>query len=51
MFETFNMGVGMIAIVEPGAAGAVLEGLGTRGEPGAWVCGVVESGRGRVRWA
>ncbi|MGH7544638.1 MAG: phosphoribosylformylglycinamidine cyclo-ligase [Gemmatimonadota bacterium] len=51
MLETFNMGVGMVAIVEPGVADEALRGLRDRGEPAAWVCGVVESGRGRVRWA
>ena len=51
MFRTFNMGVGMILIVEGGREGELLGRLRARGEPGAWVCGHVEPGRGRVRWS
>jgi phosphoribosylformylglycinamidine cyclo-ligase len=51
MFRTFNMGIGMVLIVDREATEHVLEALRERGESGAWVCGAVERGRGRVRWA
>lgn len=51
MFHTFNMGVGMVAVVAAEDAGVVRAGLSARGERGAWVCGRVEAGHGRVRWA
>ena len=42
--RTFNMGIGMVAIVPAGAADAALRTLAERGVP-SWVCGEV---RGRV---
>jgi phosphoribosylformylglycinamidine cyclo-ligase len=41
MFETFNMGVGMVLIVRPDEADGVVERLGEAGEE-AWVLGTVE---------
>jgi phosphoribosylformylglycinamidine cyclo-ligase len=49
MYRVFNMGVGMVVIVSPGDAGAVVEDLGASGEA-AWVMGEVEAGSG-VRYA
>jgi len=44
MFRVFNMGVGMIVIVDPEDADAVAEGLAEGGE-GSWILGeVVEGG-------
>lgn len=51
MFGTFNMGIGIVAIVGRDIADDVLRDLRARGEVGAWVCGSVQVGRGRVRWA
>ena len=51
MFATFNMGVGMVAAVDASAAEEVLAALRARGEPGAWLCGRVEPGHGRVHVA
>lgn len=48
MERTFNMGVGMIAICDPGAARYVIEGAARGGIP-AWVAGSVGPGSGRVR--
>jgi phosphoribosylformylglycinamidine cyclo-ligase len=49
MDRVFNMGVGMIAIVPPADADAVVRALGAAGET-AWALGVVERGEG-VRYA
>ena len=49
MLRVFNMGVGMIALVGPGAVDRVLESV-TRSDHHAWVMGEVEAGEG-VRWA
>lgn len=42
--RTFNMGIGMIAVVAQDDAGAALELLSDRGVP-AWVCGTIRSRR------
>jgi phosphoribosylformylglycinamidine cyclo-ligase len=47
---TFNLGVGMVAVVAAPVAGAALELLGARGVP-AWELGRVVAGTGRVRMA
>lgn len=47
MARTFNLGVGMIAICDPDAAGAVVEGATGGGVP-AWIMGTVRPGSGRV---
>lgn len=48
MFETFNMGVGMIAVVGAGDADEVLEKLNDAGEK-AWRLGELRDGSGDVR--
>ncbi len=45
MFRVFNMGVGMIAVVEPDAVSGLLSRLEAAGES-AWVCGEVTRGNG-----
>ncbi len=45
MFRVFNMGVGMLALVAPDEADAVLGRLRERGED-AWVIGAIEEGSG-----
>lgn len=47
MFHTFNMGVGMILIARPDAAGSVLEAARSAGED-AWLLGRVVEGAERV---
>ena len=47
MFRAFNMGVGMVAIVESGEVGAVLASASAQGISG-WPLGTVEAGSGRV---
>ncbi len=47
MFRAFNMGVGMVVVVSPGDADAVLESARAAGTP-AWQMGYVEKGSGRV---
>ena len=47
MLRTFNMGVGMCAVVDPADADAVLAAARAAGVP-AWVMGHVGSGAGRV---
>ena len=42
--RTFNMGIGMIAVVDPAGADAALARLAARGVP-AWVCGQVRARR------
>jgi phosphoribosylformylglycinamidine cyclo-ligase len=49
MDRVFNMGVGMIAIVDPGAASQLVEAVTGAGVD-AWVIGSVEPGAG-VRYA
>lgn len=48
MFNTFNMGVGLCAVVAAEDAGAALAALGKAGEPGAYVLGSLEAGEGGV---
>jgi phosphoribosylformylglycinamidine cyclo-ligase len=45
--RALNMGVGMVAVVDPAGADAALELLAARGVP-AWVLGEVTSGTGRA---
>lgn len=47
LYSTLNMGVGMIAVVEPGEAEAVIEQIRAAGTQ-AFVCGEVSVGQGRV---
>jgi len=47
MLQTFNLGVGMIAICDPGEAGAVIESASRGGIP-AWIAGEIRPGAGRV---
>jgi phosphoribosylformylglycinamidine cyclo-ligase len=48
MLRTFNMGIGLILVVGPGDADAVLRALATAGETGAVRIGEIAAGRGRV---
>ena len=48
MERVFNMGVGMMAVVGPGAAGPALDLLSSRDVP-AWVAGKVNPGTGTAR--
>ncbi len=48
MFRTFNMGVGMIAVVRSGDEAAVLRDVRSAGCP-AWTCGELTRGSGSVR--
>jgi phosphoribosylformylglycinamidine cyclo-ligase len=50
MLRTFNMGVGMCALVAPADAGAVVDAARAAGVP-AWVMGHTAPGAGRVRFA
>jgi phosphoribosylformylglycinamidine cyclo-ligase len=47
MYHTFNMGVGMLLVVDPSEAGGVVEALRAAGED-AWVAGEVVAGDRRV---
>ena len=47
--KTFNMGIGLVLIVKPDAADAVIEAAGQAGER-ACVIGRVEAGSGKVRY-
>jgi phosphoribosylformylglycinamidine cyclo-ligase len=47
MLRTFNMGVGMCAVLDPADADAVVQATAAAGVP-AWVMGHVGSGTGRV---
>lgn len=48
MYQVFNMGVGMVAMVAAGQAEAVLRFIQRRGHR-AWVIGEIVKGRGRAR--
>ena len=50
MFNTFNMGVGMILTVPAGQADKALEILHASGEPGAYRLGVIAEGEGVELW-
>jgi phosphoribosylformylglycinamidine cyclo-ligase len=50
MFRTFNMGVGMVAVVAPERADKVRQRLESRG-CAAWVMGEIQPGSGSVRLA
>ena len=47
MFRAFNVGVGMVVVVDPHHAGAVFDAAATAGVP-AWDCGRVVAGSGQV---
>ena len=48
LYQVFNMGIGMVAIVEGGQAETVRKAIMKKGHP-AWVIGEVVKGRGSVR--
>jgi phosphoribosylformylglycinamidine cyclo-ligase len=48
LYQVFNMGIGMVVLVAPEAADAILEWLKGQGQC-AWPIGKVIQGRGRVR--
>jgi phosphoribosylformylglycinamidine cyclo-ligase len=48
MYQVFNMGIGMVAITEPGCADAVVRFIASRGHR-AWIIGQVVPGQGKVR--
>jgi phosphoribosylformylglycinamidine cyclo-ligase len=48
LYETLNMGVGMIAIVRPESVNEVLDSVAAEGTPG-FVCGEILAGSGVVR--
>jgi len=50
MRAVFNLGVGLIGVCPPGEAGAVRAAAREAGVA-TWEIGVVEPGKGRVRWA
>jgi phosphoribosylformylglycinamidine cyclo-ligase len=50
MLRTFNMGIGLVMACEAGEADHVIENLVLAGEIGARRIGVVEAGRGGVRY-
>lgn len=45
MFRVFNMGIGMIAVVDPTEAREIIDALDEAGER-TWILGAVEAGRG-----
>jgi phosphoribosylformylglycinamidine cyclo-ligase len=47
LYETLNMGVGMVAVVSPADSKSVLDDLSSRGER-AFVCGEIVDGSGQV---
>jgi phosphoribosylformylglycinamidine cyclo-ligase len=47
MFRAFNMGIGMVAVVEPSRVGTVLASLAAAGE-NAWVAGAIVRGEREV---
>jgi phosphoribosylformylglycinamidine cyclo-ligase len=48
LYQVFNMGIGMVAIVNPDKAAAVQRSLKTSGHQ-SWIIGEVTRGRGRVK--
>ena len=48
LYQVFNMGIGMVALVATDAADAVLRGIAKAGHA-AWLIGEVARGTGRVR--
>jgi phosphoribosylformylglycinamidine cyclo-ligase len=48
LYQVFNMGIGMVIIVEGAAAGAILRFLHSQ-KSDAWIIGEVMKGRGKVR--
>lgn len=48
LYQVFNMGIGMVALVDPGAADGILRRIRRRGHA-AWTIGEVVRGEGRVR--
>jgi len=49
-YQVFNMGVGMVLILDPAQLEPVRASLTARGEP-SWVIGRTEAGSGVVRWS
>jgi phosphoribosylformylglycinamidine cyclo-ligase len=49
-WRTFNMGMGLLAVVAPGDVDALLSGLRTAGETGATVVGRIVTGDRTVRY-
>jgi phosphoribosylformylglycinamidine cyclo-ligase len=47
MFRAFNMGIGMVAVVEPSRVGSVLASLEAAGED-AWIAGAIVAGEREV---
>jgi phosphoribosylformylglycinamidine cyclo-ligase len=50
LMRTFNMGIGLIAVVAPGDVDRTLDALRRAGEPGARVIGEAEPGECCVRY-
>ena len=48
LYQVFNMGIGMTALVSEDQAEAMLRFIRRRGHK-AWLIGTVQSGRGKVR--
>lgn len=48
IYNTFNMGIGMVLAVNPEIAGQVITSLGELGEK-AWCIGEIEAGEGQIR--
>ena len=48
LYQVFNMGVGMVALVSPDAAGRILRFVETQGHR-AWIVGEVQRGTGKVQ--
>ena len=51
MYRTFNMGIGMVAVVAPGSVAAARALLAEAGEPGAVPIGTVVEGDRQVVYA
>jgi len=50
MYQVFNMGIGMVAVVSPGAADRILKSIRAR-QQAAWIIGEIRKGKGRARLA